>query len=567
MTTTRTTDPAAPNVSGGRHHEGMEDREPGTGGPASTGNPAVLRHRWKDGLEIYRAGRVSDGLVTARQLRALGLSRAGLSPAGWLHYCAYHYLCPLYDAAAARFVWPLTERQWQELAEGRKLANTVLCKRCGQVRVPVWESRLCATCEPLAEAKWYAEQERRQRAADEALARRVAADRSSAAGWAAAFLADPSHATADTETTGLHDAWIVEIAIVDVTGQVLLDTLVNPGVPIPADAAAIHGITDEMVSKAPVFADILPDLTRILHGRPCAIWNEDFDVGILRGELDRYYRAAEPDSAPDPWLTHPSAEAWLEGLRTECAMTWYAQWYGEWHDYWGNYTWKALHGGHRARGDCEAAIERLKTMAADAAAEAPYETHLGLPSGLCPPGITVQEGDVDAGGAARIVTVHHMTMGGQPYWAAADVAVFLDSAADHWTAVGDDDDPVPRQVAQRLRQLSVHLAAEAIQQHDWWASHRPGRSAPPAPASSLPEGAKIRTAIKYKQVESHLYLNAMDVAAFPHAAADSSLRDHERLFDRESAGRIAARYLHATAEDLGLEAMLVTRAPSGEPMS
>jgi len=31
-------------------------------------------------------------------------------------------------------------------------------------------------------------------------------------------------------------------------------------------------------------------------------------------------------------------------------MTWYAQWYDDWHDYWGNYTWKALHGSHRAPG-------------------------------------------------------------------------------------------------------------------------------------------------------------------------------------------------------------------------
>ena len=144
----------------------------------------------------------------------------------------------------------------------------------------------------------------------------------------------------------------------------LLDTLINPRVPIPADATAIHGITDEMVADAPVFAAILPGLTSVLHGRRCGIWNEEFDYGILPGELDRYYRAAEPESSPEPWTTHPAASTWLAVLRTECAMKWYAQWYGDWHDYWGNYTWQALRGGHRARGDCESVIQRLRTMVA-----------------------------------------------------------------------------------------------------------------------------------------------------------------------------------------------------------
>jgi hypothetical protein len=312
-------------------------------------------------LPEYMSGRVPEDLATRRQLRALGLSAAGLRPAARLHYCAYHYYCYLYRVADARPVRSLTERQRQALAEGRKLAFTRPCKRCAQVRVDIRDDRrLCDDCGAVVQA----ERERRRQAEAEKFARMLADDHAAAFRWAAEVLADPRAVVLDTETTGLYDAWIVEIAIVDVKGQVLLDTLVNPGMPIPGDATAIHGITDEMVSGAPVFADILPDLTRILRGRRCGIWNEAFDVGILRGELNRYYRGAEPEAAPEPWLTHPAATAWLDGLRTECAMTWYAQWYGDWSDYWGDYTWKALHGGHRARGDCEAAIERLKTMAA-----------------------------------------------------------------------------------------------------------------------------------------------------------------------------------------------------------
>lgn len=173
----------------------------------------------------------------------------------------------------------------------------------------------------------------------------------------------------------------------------------------------------------------------------------------------------------------------------------------------------------------------------------------------------------DAGSDAQVVAIRSMTMGGQPYWAAADIAAYLDSAADNWAAVGDADDVVPQSIAGRLSQLSVQLTAEAILQHDWWAGHRFGRPSPPAPGSSLPGGAKIRGAIKYELGERHLYFSAAGVTAFLHVEADRCLREHERLFDRESAARMAARYLHATADALDLESMFVTRTcAGGEPM-
>lgn len=50
----------------------------------------------------------------------------------------------------------------------------------------------------------------------------------------------------DTETTGLdeHDE-IVEVAVIDMSGKVLLNTLVNPIQPIPYEATQIHGITND----------------------------------------------------------------------------------------------------------------------------------------------------------------------------------------------------------------------------------------------------------------------------------------------------------------------------------
>lgn len=158
--------------------------------------------------------------------------------------------------------------------------------------------------------------------------------------------------------------------------------------------------------------------------------------------------------------------------------------------------------------------------------------------------------------APREVTVHHMTMGGQPYLDADDVIAFLRSAAGHWAAAGSGDDPAAPQVARRLRQLSVQLAAEATRQHDYRAAKGAA-----GPASSLPGGAKIRTAIRYRDCESRLYLSAAGLAAFPRAATDEHLLGHGRLFGRSSAARMAASYLYDTADQFTLESMLITRAP------
>src|SRR3982750_387678 len=54
-----------------------------------------------------------------------------------------------------------------------------------------------------------------------------------------------SYVYLDTETTGLFgDVRIVDVAIVDDAGEVLVDTLVDPGIPIPVETSRIHGIFD-----------------------------------------------------------------------------------------------------------------------------------------------------------------------------------------------------------------------------------------------------------------------------------------------------------------------------------
>src|SRR5688572_30953741 len=71
----------------------------------------------------------------------------------------------------------------------------------------------------------------------------------------------------DTETTGLdaRSARLVQYAGIRLRGAELLpqrrfETLVDPGVTIPAATTAIHGISDDNVRDAPSFAAVAPSI-------------------------------------------------------------------------------------------------------------------------------------------------------------------------------------------------------------------------------------------------------------------------------------------------------------------
>ncbi|MGW1666463.1 exonuclease domain-containing protein [Streptomyces microflavus] len=188
--------------------------------------------------------------------------------------------------------------------------------------------------------------------------------------WARQVIAAPhEYAVIDTETTGLAaDAALVEIGITDGAGNVLLETLVNPGRPIPQEAADIHGITDEDVCDAPSFSAILPRITAALKGRRVIIYNQEFDTGVLAYELDRHHRVHTPAlpgaAAWSPSERHPATVEWMAAQEWDrCAMLAYAVHVGDWSDYWGDWRWPRLQGGHRALGDCRAVVDRIQEMA------------------------------------------------------------------------------------------------------------------------------------------------------------------------------------------------------------
>jgi hypothetical protein len=98
------------------------------------------------GLPIFRRFRAPDHLMTRRQLRAAGLSTAGLLVIGWAN-TALHHQAALYDSTKARPVRPITERQAAALAAGRegRWTDCVLCT-ARTIREPDAEGAYCPGC-------------------------------------------------------------------------------------------------------------------------------------------------------------------------------------------------------------------------------------------------------------------------------------------------------------------------------------------------------------------------------------------------------------------------------------
>ncbi|MDE2483236.1 MAG: 3'-5' exonuclease [bacterium] len=93
-------------------------------------------------------------------------------------------------------------------------------------------------------------------------------------------------AVIDVETTGLNPAVdrVVEIACVAIDDDRIVDrwqSFIDPKVPIPARATAIHGITDDDVAGAPTLPDALRQLHPLVRGRTLAAHNAGFDLRFL----------------------------------------------------------------------------------------------------------------------------------------------------------------------------------------------------------------------------------------------------------------------------------------------
>lgn len=97
----------------------------------------------------------------------------------------------------------------------------------------------------------------------------------------------------DLETTGtnINTDRIVEICYLKVypNGNEESKTLrINPGMPIPESASAVHGIYDKDVADCPTFKEVATNIARDLEGCDLAGFNSNrFDVPLLAEEFIR----------------------------------------------------------------------------------------------------------------------------------------------------------------------------------------------------------------------------------------------------------------------------------------
>jgi DNA polymerase III epsilon subunit family exonuclease len=129
----------------------------------------------------------------------------------------------------------------------------------------------------------------------------------------------------DFETTGLDPSRerVVEIgAIRFVPGAEgrnaeggALASLVNPGIRMPREVIAIHGITDADVADSPSFAEVAPALSALAAGAYIVAHNAPFDLSFLRAELARAGLAAPVNPVLDTRLLARAAFPGLSSYR------------------------------------------------------------------------------------------------------------------------------------------------------------------------------------------------------------------------------------------------------------
>ncbi|MEU7060625.1 3'-5' exonuclease [Streptomyces sp. NPDC046197] len=139
----------------------------------------------------------------------------------------------------------------------------------------------------------------------------------------------------DLETTGTdpHSARIVTAAVIEVRGGEpggRREWLADPGVEIPPDAVAVHGISNERAAAegrpadrvADAIADVLVGYWR--SGVPVVAYNAAFDLTLLSAELRRYglpslrdrLGGPEPGPVVDPYTIDRWADRYRRGKRT-----------------------------------------------------------------------------------------------------------------------------------------------------------------------------------------------------------------------------------------------------------
>lgn len=175
-----------------------------------------------------------------------------------------------------------------------------------------------------------------------------------------ALLDSSNFVVMDTETTDMN-GYICQIAILNPSGETLLNKLILPPATISREASRIHGITNEMVLNAATLPEIAEELAGILSSVGTVVgWNIQFDIKALKRSVGAY--------------TLPRLAKVIDDMATTDLMLPYSENHGEWSSYHGNYKWQKLttaarrygistNGAHTALDDCRMTLAVMQQMA------------------------------------------------------------------------------------------------------------------------------------------------------------------------------------------------------------
>lgn len=105
-------------------------------------------------------------------------------------------------------------------------------------------------------------------------------------------------AAIDVETTGLKAANcnIIQFSVVLFINGIpehMYCKYINPGIPLPANATKVNGITNEMVKDAPRFEQLAEFISRIVTREKIVAHNLRFDASFIERELSKTQYAAQ----------------------------------------------------------------------------------------------------------------------------------------------------------------------------------------------------------------------------------------------------------------------------------
>lgn len=132
----------------------------------------------------------------------------------------------------------------------------------------------------------------------------------------------------DTETTGFdpkNGDRMVEIGCIEMVNRVLtgrtFHAYFNPGRPMPAEAEAVHGLSDAFLVDKPLFSELAQKFLDFIEDSPMIAHNAGFDFNFINFELTfcghpEVGRHRMVDTVALAKVRHPGAKLSLDALCT-----------------------------------------------------------------------------------------------------------------------------------------------------------------------------------------------------------------------------------------------------------